>query len=406
MKRHNIFAFFLIFFLTFTPVSTIFAQTKVKPDIRTSDIFVKTRPMPSQDCKGKTVEEWINEYVGFNKIKDEKLKFYSDLVPDAEQLKSGIDLLLPYSLNPTNTWDEKGNKNCVNARVCAYQGLTLITPPPSKELICAEKSIDYGTKLQYWDWDIFSAIVANGHIACPNGVCNMQRPDIAPNTQNPLPCSATPPGVPQSDKIDENSGANPFFCLWCFIKDQVMNAVCADNPFDPNPCDCVDTRMFIEPDSTIPYGSYTKCNATGCKNEQGVQEEVLAIDPAHRADVVSQMSGGAVNAFVPSLFQLFEYVKTALGSPMGIVNAQATTNGQGDRSTQFSWSFTKDWEIGWDFLICKVSPYNTREIHSQLFCYTNWIGNYIAALAGQIQGTATQNVAEPIEATSPANPVQ
>jgi hypothetical protein len=399
MKRLT--PFFLLFSVLLTPLSSLSAQTEVKPDIRGSIILVKKRLMPSKTCfpgHMQTPEEWIAGYVGYNKITQNQIKFYSDLVPDGEQMKNSMDLLLPYTMKTNSNKPFEGtqlNRPAMNARICAYQAGKLIEPPPSPEIIYADGNIPYGTNLQFWDWGIFAAIVAKAHIPLKNGKYDMKKPDVIPDAENPLSCNESPPGALQEDTLDPNEGLNPFTSHWW--DDIILNFACgAMNEY----CQCEETTMYIKPDTTCPWCSYTACNSAGCKNEQGVQPEVEGIADKHEADDNAKDSGGAVNAYAPGILKIFEYVAKVFGSPMGIVDKQSTTNNQGERINPLSWSFTKDWEISRDFLICKISPLNTREKYGQFYCNTNWLANMIGGIKNKLQGSTgepdTLN-AEPVE---------
>ena len=394
MNTRLFYAIFLCSILLVHPWSSVFAATtNVKPDVRASVIVVaENKRMPSTNCAGKTPEEWIKDYVGTNTIVNNQIKFYSDLTSDSKQLEKSMVRLMPYSfkVNSKKTTDETGNKPVINARICAYQDEKVIEPPPAPDLIYTENIIDEGVKRQYWDWGIFSAIVTRGNIPQTNGVYDLQRQDITADPKQSLACSDKPPEVYQKDLYDKNSGKNTFspdplteIKLFWLCDLTITNDKGEKNSW----CNCKETNIYIKPDTTIPYGSYTACNSAGCKNGDNLQKEVEAIDPRHRADEPSQDSGGASNAFwhgSSSAPSLFKFIADVIGSPMGTVKNQTTNNAQGDRISNFSWSFTKDWEVSSDFLNCTFFPYAKRSELPE--CNVNWFAQTLEDFMKGITG--------------------
>jgi hypothetical protein len=385
MKWNRIIAFILLAFQGFFPLSCVLAA-EIKPDIRTSELFVKKRKMP-QTC-GYTLEEWIAMYVGYNKIPDYKIKFYSDLAPDSSQLERATIRLTPYSVrtNMQFPMDEPGNKPSWNGSICYYSeaGNGQIE---SQELIVSEDAIPESTKKLRWGAELLAAEIARAHVQLTGSTYNMKKEDIAPNPNNPRSCSEKPPGAKQEDKKDTNSGENPF--NWSLVNDYTLDALCS---IPGNPCNCVMTEMWIKPDSTNQYASYTGCTLAGCKNEEKVQQAVMEIDPKSRADENAINSGGLGNVFRPGLMQiLFEFVEKILGHSAGFVEDQATKNNITNPVEPASWSFTKEWEVALDFINCKLFPFAKRDQMQE--CNKNW-------LAGLIENITEQLQAEPIQPIS------
>jgi len=399
MKRTAILTYLLLILFPFMPAVPVFAETKINPDVRTSNIHVKKRLMP-QTC-GYTLEEWIEMYVGYNKIVSNKIKFYTDLIPDANGLDKTTMLLTPQvvldaMLTPK---DEAGNKPSWNASICYYSdaGNGQI---PSGELIIAEGAIPEATKKLRWGAELLAAELTRATVHLTGDTYDMKQPDIAPDTSRPRSCSETPPGVSQTDIKDTNKGLNPF--NFNFVNDYTLDAICS---LPGNPCQCVMTDMWIKPDSTNQYASYTGCTLAGCKypgntqtesqansamtgqggtsNQGGIQQAVLDADPASRADDNAINSGGIANIFRPSIMQiLFDFVEKVIGNSIGIVKNQSTENKQGVRVEPASWSFTKEWEVSMDFIYCKLSPFILRSDMPE--CNTNWLANLIENVTNQL----------------------
>lgn len=376
MKQKYLDTFIILFLFLIIPKHTVFAATAVTPDIRATEILVDTRRMPSRECFGRQPEEWIRHYVGHNQIVNQQIKFYADLEPDSKQLEETTKRLAPhiFNTNSKKTVEEKENKPAMNGRICAWQGEKLIEPPPSQDIIYAENEIDTSVKRQYWDWSIFSSIVARGSVERTNGTYNLQRKEIVPDTQHPLSCDDKPPGAEQKDKQGVNSNEHIFYRNWW--EQLALDFSCAYGYIDNNgemyyPCACIDTEMWIMPDTTIPYGSYTSCNSAGCKTGPEVKTEVEHVAQAHQADENSKNSGGAAN-FTRTAHQksISDLVKTVIGSPMGTVLDQAMKNAQNTKIVPLSWSFTKDWEVATDFVNCSLYPYTKRKEIPE--CNVNW----------------------------------
>ena len=390
MKRIVYALFILTFFMPWMPQTNARAETQVTPDIRTSDIFVKKRLMP-QSC-GYSLPEWIEMYVGYNKIVQDEIKTYTDFASDANQMDRVADRTCPYSVcsNASLPKEEKGNKPSWNASICYYTdgGNGQI---PSEDLIVSEGEIPESSKKIRGGARILAALFARGHESIKGQQYDMKQPDVAPNPNTPRACSEKPPGVTQKDIKKTNTGLNPF--NFNFVNDITLNGLC--NALG-NPCQCVMTEMWIKPDSTNQYASYTGCTLAGCVDENGVQAAVKNTDPAHQADTNAQESGGFGNVFRPSIMlQLFAFVETIIGNSVGVVTGQETENKQGTRTEPASWSFTKEWEVSVDFINCKLFPYAFRSKMPE--CNTNWLERAVNSAKNQIQGSGNQLITEPVQ---------
>jgi|GEM_PF-5215266 len=393
MKLQNFFLSLFIFSLLFTPNTTIYAEIPITPDIRTSNIYVNTRKMPTT-CG--SLEWWISQYVGKNAIVQNEIKFYSDLTPDANQLDKTTIRLTPYSVrnNMLTPKDETGNKPSWNASICYYTdgGSGQI---PSNELIITEKSVPVATKKLRWGSELLAAMLARAHVPLEGQQYNMKKEDIAPNTETPRSCAESPPGVGQYDKTDLNTGINIF--NFNFVNDWTLDRMCAGNA-----CNCVKTEMWIKPDSTNQYASYVGCSDAGCKNKNGVQQAVLGIDQKSRADENAIDSGGIANIFRPGMMlPIFEFVEMIIGHSAGVVAKQKTINNKGEREENASWSFTKEWEVSADFKNCKLFPYAKRSEMKE--CNTKWLDKIIGNIVDQLKPSATP-IPSPAPSPTPKPP--
>jgi len=383
MKQTRIaFYLFCISTLSFLSTATIVAEKKTDPDIRTSVIFVKEREMP-QTC-GYTLEGWIKRYVGYNKIVNNQIKSYADLTPDANQLDKTAIRLLSKSIKDSlfKPELEPGNKPSWNGSICYYSeaGNGQI---PSPELIVTEGTIPVSTKKIRGASQLLSSILAKANTSLTGGKYDLRKEDVIPDSSKPRSCEEAPPGVLQEDAKDPNQGLNPFD--FNFVFDVVLDALCSQAG---NPCQCVMTKMYIKPDSTNQYASYTGCTLAGCKDENGTQSAVLNTNQIHRANDDAINSGGVANVFRPGLMlQLFAYVEQILGNAAGIVAKQETENKQGVRIEDASWSFTKEWETSVDFINCKLFPYEFRSKMPE--CNRNWLANLVQSITYQMQPTPT-----------------
>jgi len=364
--------------LVFACTVTAVAAATVRPDIRTALIRVKRRPMPTIP---PGLEWWIKCYVGVNKIPDFKIKFYEDLESDSNQLYRATKRLTQHIVwnNTTLPTEEEGNKPSWNGQICYYGAAS--GNIPSNKLIVSEGTIPDSTRKMRIS-ELLAAEIARARVPLSGSTYNLKKENVEPDTGNPLPCGDTPPGKEQGDLKKQNTGENRF--LFDFCSDPMLDAICAV-------CQCcIDIDMWIKPDSTNQYASYAAANLAGAIDSQGnVQQAIQSVDPKHRADENAIGSGGVGNVFRPSLMQiLFEFIEKIIGHSVGIVDKQSTENNQGLRIVPASWSFTKEWEVAWDFINCKLFNFVFRPDMPE--CNRNWLETFIQNVTNQLEGTGQQ----------------
>jgi len=391
MKYRLFFIIFCLFFLLSYPMNTPLAQTQIKPDIRNYDVFVDKRKMPSVPCFGLTPDQWVANYIGYNQLKGDNMKFSEDLFNAGNQLVGIIEHLSPKIVKDAmnKTMDESGNQPTWVGSICYYQGgdpNQII----SDELITAQDPITTTfKKIRFGNY--LSSYIAREHLSLTGGVYNTQRDPLTPDPYKQSKCPVTPPGVEQESQTDKGQGVNTF---GGFLEEAKLAAACASIQ-----CRCVETEMYIRTDSTIQYDTDPLCRSVGC-----TQEQLAVVDEKSKAVQEAQDSGGWINAQVkPGLIlgKLVALAEYLFQSITGKVVAQQTKNRVNEPSAPSSYYTTKALEVGMDFLNCKLFPFAKRAQMPE--CNTNWLANLIGNIKNNLQGTPSQTISEPNESMPEKN---
>lgn len=352
MKWHKFFASFLIFFLTLTPIATVFAQ--VKPDMRTYDQHVITIPMPTVECLGLSPEDWIRKYIGFNQLSNNTMLFpaIDQYATQADRVAKRTTSYIVYS-NLIPTTQGPGNSPCWVGSICWYRasGNGQII---AKDAICGDNTITNMIKTYLNGMKLLAATYTRESFPMTNGVYNATYPAVTADPFQQQKCPATPPGENQGSDAKIGEGYNTFWN----ISDLIRKIACG-TPTDP--CECEDTAMYIKTSSFVPYLAPGKFQTDG-----GTAEQNQIVDKEVQADENTQNGGGVANALARAGIQPF--IWKIIADISGKVLGQKTVNNIKELTGPASYVYTNEIETSWVFMNCKFSPFSNRSDQ----CNRNW----------------------------------